>query len=299
MRIETLKEFVCLAETLYYRGAARKCFISQSSLSKHIDSLEKELGFKLFVRDNQQVVLTSAGEVFLTGARKILDDYRACLESVERFRTDRAFLRIGYLYGASHEFLAALSEAFLAKNSDVQVRFYRGQGEALAECLEDGSVDIVLDMDLANYPSPLYEKLPLYQDGYGALLPKGHKLATRATLAMDDLAGEVLLLPSRAYYGSSWKFLSKALEESLGKAVDARDILNDPMELPFHVSTTGGIGLMAQHALNMIDAHGLVCIPIDDERLQFDVSLVWRKDKEKDSLVQLIALAREIAPSAN
>ena len=56
MRIETLYEFLLLTSNLNFTETAKSFFISQSVLSGHISSLEKELGALLFVRDRHSAV---------------------------------------------------------------------------------------------------------------------------------------------------------------------------------------------------------------------------------------------------
>ena len=61
MDIQIIREFLDLAFTLNYSKTAERVFISQSALSKHIASLEKELGVQLFVRSKHSVRLTPIG----------------------------------------------------------------------------------------------------------------------------------------------------------------------------------------------------------------------------------------------
>ncbi|MCF0230504.1 MAG: LysR family transcriptional regulator, partial [Parasporobacterium sp.] len=61
MKSEHIKEFIVLAEELNYTKAAKKLYISHSSLSKHIAEAERELGVQLFVRTTHAVELTEAG----------------------------------------------------------------------------------------------------------------------------------------------------------------------------------------------------------------------------------------------
>ena len=65
MDVERCKEFVVLAQTRNFLEASNQLFISQSSLSKHIKSLEKELGVTLLDRSTRKVELSSIGRVFL------------------------------------------------------------------------------------------------------------------------------------------------------------------------------------------------------------------------------------------
>ncbi len=74
MNTERLLEFQVLAQTLHYGTAASRLYISQSVLSRHIQSLEKELGVKLFTRSSHNVALTSAGIAFYRLSQDFLKD---------------------------------------------------------------------------------------------------------------------------------------------------------------------------------------------------------------------------------
>ena len=56
--------FLTVAETLNFSQAAKQLYLSQAAVSQQIQSLEKELGFPLFVRTRHQVELTEAGRYF-------------------------------------------------------------------------------------------------------------------------------------------------------------------------------------------------------------------------------------------
>ena len=71
MNTEFLKEFVVLAETKNFWEASERLYMNQSTLSKHITSLENELGVELFTRTTRRVELTSYGQTFLPYARTI------------------------------------------------------------------------------------------------------------------------------------------------------------------------------------------------------------------------------------
>ena len=85
MRIEHLREFRILASTLSFTEAARKSFVSQSVLSKHISAMEKELGHKLVTRSRAGVGLTPEGEVFRTGIESTLESYSRAVHNLEEF----------------------------------------------------------------------------------------------------------------------------------------------------------------------------------------------------------------------
>lgn len=72
MEIGYIKEFVVLAETGSFLEAADRLFISQSSLSKHIKNIERELGAPLFNRTTRKVELSEFGQMFLPYANQIV-----------------------------------------------------------------------------------------------------------------------------------------------------------------------------------------------------------------------------------
>jgi DNA-binding transcriptional LysR family regulator len=75
MEIQQLKYFLGVVEHKYFTSAAAEFCISQSSLSKHIKSLEDELQVKLLDRSTRSVKLTEAGSDFFTYATQIVETY--------------------------------------------------------------------------------------------------------------------------------------------------------------------------------------------------------------------------------
>lgn len=62
MDLHSLKYFLALAEELHFWNTASKMNITQSALSRNIQSLESELGIQLFDRNKRNVKLTAAGK---------------------------------------------------------------------------------------------------------------------------------------------------------------------------------------------------------------------------------------------
>ena len=88
MNMNTLEYFVALAEERSINRAAQKLYISQSCLTRAIQSMEKELGIWLFQRDKSGSTLTEAGRQILPEAREMLKYYRGWkkLEEMDALR---------------------------------------------------------------------------------------------------------------------------------------------------------------------------------------------------------------------
>src|SRR5262249_33996857 len=74
MDIRELRYFVSVFRERNLTAGARRCFVSQPSISTAIASLEAELGTALFLRHKKGVAPTAAAEEFVTIAQRIIDD---------------------------------------------------------------------------------------------------------------------------------------------------------------------------------------------------------------------------------
>lgn len=73
-RLESLKVFVSLAETLHFKETANRLAVSPQVITRIINELESELGETLFQRSTRQVKLSDFGQQFLPKAIALLSD---------------------------------------------------------------------------------------------------------------------------------------------------------------------------------------------------------------------------------
>lgn len=86
MDLRKLEAFLTVANTGKYTDAADKLFISQSSLSKQMAQMERELGVKLFKKTRNGVELTQAGFDFYSYVRKMLPEYHRAVDRLQMYR---------------------------------------------------------------------------------------------------------------------------------------------------------------------------------------------------------------------
>jgi DNA-binding transcriptional LysR family regulator len=97
MELRHLKYFIVLAEELHFRRAAERIGIAQPPLSKQIRDLELELEVKLFERNQQRVLLTKAGKVFLKEVRLVMAQVDIAVTRVQQaHRGGAAKISIGF-----------------------------------------------------------------------------------------------------------------------------------------------------------------------------------------------------------
>ncbi len=84
MTIQDITCFLKLAETLSYTKTAASMYISQPAVSRHIASLEQEIGGSLVDRSvRRQIQLTEIGEIFYNGLKQCEDIYQQTLHTVQ------------------------------------------------------------------------------------------------------------------------------------------------------------------------------------------------------------------------
>lgn len=86
MRIDYLRYLILVSETGSISQAAEKLYITQQGLSRIISNLEHEFDVPLFIRNNNRIRLTEAGERAVAWSRKIDQDYQAMVEDIRPSR---------------------------------------------------------------------------------------------------------------------------------------------------------------------------------------------------------------------
>src|SRR5882757_1032011 len=96
MEIRHLRSFVAAGEREHFGRAAEMLRLPQPAISRHIKSLEEDLGLALFERAGRRMRLSLAGRFFLEDAKRILNDVDRTRERARRVASGQiGTLRIG------------------------------------------------------------------------------------------------------------------------------------------------------------------------------------------------------------
>ena len=193
MEMHQLRYAVAVARTGNFSRAAEQCHVSQPSLSQQIQKLEEELGERLFDRMKRQARLTGYGEIFMTRARRILDE----VEHAKREANDakellRGTLCIGVLPTIAPYLLPGVLAEFADKFPGVEVVVQEDTTGQLLKHL--GSFDI--DLAIASPPiaNPHFEVSALFSEELLLALPAGHALTRKQSITASDLHAEKLIV---------------------------------------------------------------------------------------------------------
>ncbi|EAY28674.1 LysR family transcriptional regulator [Microscilla marina] len=175
IEFKQLTVFISVAESLSFSKAAQSLSITQPTVSKHIKTLEDELGVALFVRNQKQLSLTFEGKVFLEEARKILvtsEKARNVVKSEPRPQE----IKIGFVPLAMLTFLPQFISAMKTTlpNVNIQIQTFHSNLELL-EQFHQGNLDVAFYYQ--TYPQDNMQSLMVYEDDIVVIQPTNSEYA--------------------------------------------------------------------------------------------------------------------------
>jgi LysR family transcriptional activator of glutamate synthase operon len=276
VNLAQLEYFLAVARSRNFSRAAEDCYISQSSLSKQIKALERELGVDLFVRSPAGVHLTPAGEVFFSFAGNTHRDYERVLLSLGRYSAgahDR--VRLGAVPLMEAYDLDSTLADFQIDNMDTQVDLFEREQANLLRRLEMDQVDVAI-MITNNLSRDEYDWVPLVRDEIVIVCSNHHPLARAHRVPLGDLKDErfVMLDVNSANYEI---FCGECRKEGFFPNV----IFMHTRHRPLLSAVRRGIGItaLARGLTHTKDEAVFCCMPLESP-IYMETGLVFRKDRE-------------------
>jgi len=145
MDLHQLYVFTKVVEHKSFSKAAEDIFLSQSTVSSHIQSLEKMLGFKLFDRVGREIILTPHGERLYHWALKLLLIKDQALLDLKQGMTElRGIIRIAASSVPGQFMIPRMVKLYREKYPEVVFHINQLSSKIVVEKVLNGSVDIGL-----------------------------------------------------------------------------------------------------------------------------------------------------------
>ena len=188
MRLEQLQAFLAIAQTGSFQQAARKCGVTQSTISRQIQALEADVGLELFHRTGQ-AKLTLAGDRLLPRARKICQEWQFATEELTDLREGKQpELCIAAIHSLCAYYLPPVLQKFSHDYPDVQLRVTSLGSDRALKVLKDGLVDLAIVMNnrfLTTAKEMVVEVL--YDEPIEVLTAAKHPLAKYEAIPWSEL----------------------------------------------------------------------------------------------------------------
>lgn len=147
MRLEQLQAFLAIADTGSFQQAARKCGVTQSTISRQIQALEADLRIELFHRTTH-AKLTLGGERLLPRVRKICQEWQTATEELtDLIAGKQPELCIAAIHSLCASYLPPVLQQFCRDYPEVQLRVTSLGSDRALKVLKDGLVDLAIVMN--------------------------------------------------------------------------------------------------------------------------------------------------------
>jgi DNA-binding transcriptional LysR family regulator len=182
-----------------FSEAAAALDFTQPAVSQHISRLEQALGTRVLERSARGVSLTPAGEVLVRHASELLDTARRAEEAVkEAAGVGRARIRVAAFPSAAAGLMPGATRELRARRPEAELSLQVLENEPGLDALLAGRVDVATLVQSPLSPlaaRPGVEYVPIADDELRIAVAADHPLATRASVALEELCHEPFLVP--------------------------------------------------------------------------------------------------------
>lgn len=273
-----LRLFVAMAEERNLTRGAARAFLAPSSASHRLRRLEDALQTPLFDRQPRGLEPTRAGEALLRHARQVF----ACIEQMHAELSPyasgiRGQVSLWANTHATHSYLPDDLAGFLKRHPQVSVSLEERTSTEIAMAVAHGEIDVGVLADAGAQGAGVV-LWPYRQDRLVLIVPQGHALAQRASVAFAEVLDQAFVM---LHSGSAIHTFTMNAAAALGRHLDVRIQVRSFEAVCRMVGAGVGIGLVPRSA---VPRAGLseppVVVALDEAWAQRDLQVCVRQGVE-------------------
>jgi DNA-binding transcriptional LysR family regulator len=283
--LRDLELFVAVADAGSIARAAERSHTVASAVSKRISDLEESFGAALLARGAKGVELTAAGHALLVRARVLLHQATQLEDEMRRHAAGaRGYVRVFANISAIVEFLPGALASFAKDHPDIHIHLEEHVSSAIATAVADNSADLGIVSEL-----PVIDGLttvPFRNDDLVLVVPAGHPLAGRSSIAFADIADQPFV---GLHAGSSLHRLLARAAVDAGAALNWRIHVTSFDAACAMVAAGLGVGVVPRGATSAyIRSLSLASVPLSDPWAQRQLFLCVRAGAPLHSAANLL-----------
>ena len=276
MELRQLKTFQMVGKLLSFNRAADALNYAQSTVSVQIRGLEEEFGVPLFDRLGKQVVLTEAGQTLMRYAQKMLDMEEETHSELAGRTQSQGSLCVRIPQSLGTYFLPSILQRFHARYPNVGFDINSCAFHSLEHELKSGVTDVAFllaeSINAKDLTSEVLGVLPLV-----VVAKAGHPLAGHSSMAIEDLKGEVIILPK---HDCSYRMVFEQILTEKRVRIASVIEMNTIEAIKQCVMMGIGVTITPEITVNEeILRKKLVVLPWSEEMLETAILMIRHKDK--------------------
>lgn len=258
-------------------AAAKQLQVTPSAISHSINSLEKDLGFSLFVRSRSGVRLTPNGQRVLPLIQDILNAEATLNEEAALINgLNKGRVRIGAFSSVCINWLPDIINKFKNIYPDIEVTVWQGNFNDVVKQVKLG----ILDIGFSALPiEENLEVIPLYKDPIYCITPQDFKLHRGKSITRDDIKNEKFILQQIDYDRDTKRAL-----DTYNVSVNSLQYSIDDASIIAMVESGLGLGILPELALQNLS--GNVNRYIFSEYFYRTICLVTHQKKQQTPSVK-------------
>jgi DNA-binding transcriptional LysR family regulator len=187
MNLKQLEVFVAVAETRSFTQGAEKSYLTQSTVSQHISSLENEFGIRLLDRTGKGVYLTEGGKILYDLSRRILAGTQEMTTAIQRYKgLEQAVLRIGGSNIPGIYMIPRFLPLYHEMHPGVSVHAVQGDSQEILERLKNNEIEIGFLGCLYNDEAVQFQQIA--QDNIILVVDKNHTWKDEQDISLEELS---------------------------------------------------------------------------------------------------------------
>ncbi|MBR9729497.1 HTH-type transcriptional regulator CysB [Shewanella intestini] len=190
MKLQQLRYIAeVVKHNLNVSATAENLYTSQPGISKQVRMLEDELGIQIFGRSGKHLThVTPAGQQVIDIANDILGKVESIKKVSEEYtQPDKGELNIATTDTQARYALPPIIKDFIKRYPKVNLNMHQGTPTQISELAARGDADFAIATEAMHLYADLI-MLPCYHWNRSIVVAKGHPLATRKSISIEDLA---------------------------------------------------------------------------------------------------------------
>jgi len=276
IKMRHLEAVIALAEEMHYGRAAKQVGLTQSGLSRCIQSAEREANASLFERNRSGIELTDAGRSYVEHARiSVAHGERAMRSANEARGGADTVLQVGKAPDVDPALVDILYSIRLPLFPTLDITVQSESSVNLAHDLLSADLDLALITDPTQNAKLTMTKLsetPLH-----VVLPREHVLSSKASLKLTDLRDERWIVFQKRTHPVLYERIMKRTQDG-GFHPRSIDHILYPDEAEHLLLATPRVALLTKANALKLAGERLVAKPLDEELLCLEEWLAARAE---------------------
>lgn len=195
MDIKQLLTMITLSQTFNYQKAAEQLQYAPSTLFKHIQMLEQEVGAPLFGKTGRQLRLTPQGKAFLVHAKRMMEEYYLALDSVCAEEKLEGTITVGGCEINTAYSLLSLFEGFSRSHAEVRLNMMTSHNAGVPALIRGDMLDVGFFYTTRAGAVSGLRTIPLYREPVYLMVAWDNPMAQKKKLKYEDLTGMPFVYP--------------------------------------------------------------------------------------------------------